>query len=121
MISNPEVRDIYSTDWDGSPVTMETPRKYFLFEIGASGQSGADTFYIGVCNPFYLGEEILDGAWSWRFQLLVMNTLSVTSVRTALNHRIHALGPHDSWPVLAERLDPYVDWELKGMKYPTFD
>lgn len=86
-------------------------------EIGDGDKPGCDLFYLSVCNPaFLLDKNALQ--WEWQDQMLVLATVSLANIWTAVEQKMRSEGPHESWPAFATQMAPFMRWEFAGMPYP---
>ncbi len=115
----PRLHDIECLEWDGTPVRTRKPMSFALtVEIGHDGGRGVDLFRLSICNPAFLSEEAEEALWVWRSQMLVLETLSLENVRAAIEQKISALAPYESWPEFGTKMAPYMEWEFAGQPPP---
>lgn len=114
----PTIRDVSCTNWDGEPVRTTSPASFAVaVEIGDGDKPGSDIFYLSICNPAFLTERNAF-EWEWQDKMLVLATLSLASVKNAVEQQIRKDGPYESWPDFATQMAPYMRWEFAGMPYP---
>jgi len=61
-----------------------------------------------------------DQAWLAPRAILMLAAPSFEGLRQHLAEEIAAFGPYRSWPEFAQRLWPYLRWDLEGVLYPPF-
>lgn len=89
----PTIRDVSCTNWNGEPLRTTEPISFAVaLEIGDGDKQGCDLFYFSVCNPAFLSGENAD-KWEWQDQMLVLATLSLASIKTAVERKIRSQGP----------------------------
>ena len=119
MSIRPVLRDITSSDWEGEPIRATEPLAFGVtLEIGDGDREGCDLFYMSICNPAFLSAKNAF-EWEWQDQMLVLATLSLANVKTAVEEKIKNEGPFASWPEFAMQMAPYMKWEFAGMTYPS--
>ncbi len=122
----PTLKHISAVDWDGAPLVSEAPIAVDCqLEIGASGEDFVDYFTLTVVNRAWAEAHLAavpDAAPAWLppRAILLADAPSFQAIEDCLTREMATMGPYRTWPEFANRLGPYLRWELEGVPYPPF-
>jgi hypothetical protein len=123
---NPAIKAISALGWSGDAVLSDAPVRFDChLEIGAAGEQSVDYFNLAVVNRAWARAHLdvvpeTAPAWLPPRATLLLDALSFQDLRDCVADEIAAIGPFLSWPEFAQRLQPYLRWDLEGVLYPPF-
>jgi len=123
---HPTIKAISALEWGGEPLLSDAPVRFDChLEIGEPGQAGVDYFNLTVVNRAWaqshlhaVPEDAL--AWLPPRATLLLDAPSFQGLSDCITGEIAVIGPYSSWPEFAQRLWPYLRWDLEGVLYPPF-
>ncbi len=124
---HPAIKTISALDWTGDPLSSDQPLRFDChLEIGEADTAGADFFNVTVVNRAWARTNLEctpDDAPAWLppRAILMLDAPSFQALADCLNAEIATLGPFATWPEFANRLAPYLRWDLEGVLYPPFE
>ena len=123
---HPAIKAISALEWSGEPLVSDAPVRFDChLEIGEAGERGVDYFNVAVVNRAW-AQSNLDAvpdtapAWLPPRAILLLDAPSFEALTGCITGEIAAIGPCPSWPDFAQRLWPYLRWDLEGVLYPPF-
>jgi len=123
---HPTIKAISALEWSGEPLLSDAPVRFDChIEIGEDGVTGVDYFNVAVVNRAW-AQSYLDAvpmtapAWLPPRATLMLDAPSFQALTDCIAGEIAVTGPYPSWPDFAQRLWPYLRWDLEGVLYPPF-
>jgi len=88
---------------------------FLLLTIGPAGGVGSDSFWLEVCSPSWLADQLTHTPFLFGRHLLIISEFDSAKVRSVLADKIAELsGQH--WVDLALKISRFAHWEFEDYR-----